>query len=178
MPFHLPLRSPRPRQAAACLLALLAAGLALWPTPVPATAVVAAHDLPPGVALTAADLRVAPLTDRPSGVLESADAVVGQALTGAARAGEPITDVRLTPPDPDATSVAVRLADAGVAELLRTGDRVDVIGPDAELLAENAAVLAVHQAKPDRLVVLGLSRKNATRTAAVSLDHPLAVTLR
>ncbi len=145
----------------ACLLALLAAGLALWPTSTP-TAVVAARDLPPGVALTAADLRVGPLADRPSGVLESVEAAVGQALTA----------------DPDAASVAVRLADAGVAGLLRTGGRVDVIGPDAELLAEGAAVLAVHEAKPDRLVVLGLSRKNATRIAAVSLDHPLAVTLR
>ncbi|PRY46595.1 SAF domain-containing protein [Umezawaea tangerina] len=177
MPFRLPPRAPRPRQVVACLLALLAAGLALWPTSTP-TAVVAARDLPPGVALTAADLRVVPLADRPSGVLESVEAAVGQALTGAARSGEPITDVRLTGADPDAASVAVRLADAGVAGLLRTGGRVDVIGPDAELLAEGAAVLAVHEAKPDRLVVLGLSRKNATRIAAVSLDHPLAVTLR
>lgn len=160
------------------MLALLAVGFALWPSRPPAAAVVAAHDLAPGVVLTSADLRLAPLAERPSGVAESVDAVVGQALTGAARAGEPITDVRLTTADPDATSVAVRLADAGVAELLRPGGRVDVVGADAEVLAEGATVLAVREVKPDRLVVLGLSRKNARRVAAVSLERPLAVTLR
>ncbi len=175
MPLHL---LPRLRKALACLFALLAVGFALWPTPAPAAAVVAAHDLAPGVALTESDLRLAPLTERPAGVVESVEAVVGQALTGAARSGEPITDVRLTAADPDTTSVAVRLADAGVAELLRPGSRVDVVGSDAEVLADGATVLSVREAKPDRLVVLGLSRKNATRIAAVSLEQPLAVTLR
>jgi hypothetical protein len=69
----------------------------------------------------------------------------------------------------------VRLADAGVAELLKAGSRVDVIGPDAEVLAEGATVVEVREA---RLVVLGLGRRNATRIAAVSLDRPVAVTLR
>jgi len=175
VPLHLP---PRLRKALACLFALLAVAFALWPAPAPAVAVVAARDLPPGVALTSADLRLTPLTERPSGVLASLDTAVGQTLTGAARSGEPITDVRLTTADPDRTSVAVRLADAGVAELLRPGSRVDVVGADAEVLADGATVLAVRDAKPDRLVVLGLSRKNATRIAAVSLEQPLAVTLR
>src|SRR4051794_1560184 len=175
MPLHL---LPRLRKAAALVLALLAAGFGLWPTPAPAGAVVAAHDLPPGVALTQADVRLVPLAERPSGVVGSVEAVVGQALTGAARSGEPITDVRLTSADPDTISVAVRLADAGVAELLRPGGRVDVVGANAEVLAEGATVRAVREAKPDRLVVLGLSRKNAVRIAAVSLEQPLAVTLR
>ncbi|MEO6083854.1 MAG: SAF domain-containing protein [Umezawaea sp.] len=175
MPLHL---LPRLRKALACLLALLAAGFAFWPAPAPAVAVVAAHDLAPGVALTPSDLELAPMARRPAGVAESVDAVVGQALTGAARSGEPITDVRLTSADPDSTSVAVRLADPGVAEMLRPGSRVDVVGAGAEVLAEGATVRAVREAKPDRLVVLGLSRKNAVRIAAVSLEQPLAVTLR
>jgi pilus assembly protein CpaB len=147
---HLLPRLPRLRKAAALVLALLAAGFAFWPTPTPAA----------------------------SGVVDSVEAVVGRALTGAARAGEPITDVRLTAADPDATSVAVRLADPGVAELLGPGSRVDVVGEGAEVLADGATVLSVREAKPDRLVVLGLSRKNATRIAAASLEKPLAVTLR
>jgi hypothetical protein len=166
---------PRLRQALACLLAVLAVGLALWPTSAPAPALVTARDLAPGVVLTAADLRLVPLTARPRGVLDSVDAAVGRVLTGAARSGEPVTDVRLAPADPDVVSVAVRLADAGVAELLKAGSRVDVIGPDAEVLAEGATVVEVREA---RLVVLGLGRRNATRIAAVSLDRPVAVTLR
>ncbi|MCS7479958.1 SAF domain-containing protein [Umezawaea endophytica] len=175
MPLHL---LPRLRKVAALVLALLAVGVFCLPSSAPAVAVVAAHDLAPGVALTSADLRLAPLTERPSGVVESVEAVVGQALTGAARSGEPITDVRLTAADPDTASVAVRLADPGVAELLRPGSRVDVVGEGAEVLADGVAVLSVREAKPDRLVVLGLSRKNATRLAAASLERPLAVTLR
>jgi hypothetical protein len=175
VPLHL---LPRLRKVAALVLALSAVGIFLWPSPAPAVAVVAARDLAPGVALTSADVRLVPLIERPSGVVEAVEAVVGQALTGAARSGEPITDVRLTAADPDTTSVAVRLADAGVAELLRPGTRVDVVGSNAEVLAEGVVVLAVREAKPDRLVVLGLSRKNAVRVAAVSLEQPLAVTLR
>jgi Flp pilus assembly protein CpaB len=164
---------PRLRQALAGLLALLAVGLTLWPTS--AMAVVTARDLAPGVVLTEADLRLVPMDARPQGVLSSLDAVVGQVLTGPARSGEPLTDFRLTRADPDLVSVAVRLADAGVAELLTPGSRIDVIGSDAEVLAEAAAVVAV---RPDQLVVIGLGRRNATQVAAASLERPVAVTLR
>jgi Flp pilus assembly protein CpaB len=173
-----PAQVNRLRKVLACLLALLAAAGALWPSAPPPQAVVTARDLAPGVALTEADLRLVPLAARPAGVLDTTGGAVGRALTSAARAGEPLTDVRLAAADPDAVSVAVRLADAGVADLLRPGSRVDVIGPEAEVLAENAAVVTVREAKPDRLVVITLSRRSATRIAAVSLEQPVAVTLR
>jgi Flp pilus assembly protein CpaB len=173
-----PAQVNRLRKALACLLALLAAAGALWPTTPPPQAVVTARDLAPGIALTEADLRLVPLAARPAGVLDSVQAGVGKALASAARAGEPLTDYRLVAVDQEAVSVAVRLADAGVADLLRPGSRVDVIGPEAEVLAENATVVAVREAKPDRLVVITLTRRSATRVAAVSLEQPVAVTLR
>lgn len=169
----------RLRKALACLLALLAAAGVLWPTADPPQAVVTARDVAAGVPLTEADLRlVAMPSARPDGVLDSVQTAVGRALASAARAGEPLTDFRLVTADPEAVSVAVRLADAGVADLLRPGSRVDVIGPAAEVLAENATVVAVREAKPDRLVVITLARRSATRVAAVSLEQPVAVTLR
>lgn len=174
-----PVQVNRLRKVLACLLALLAAAGALWPAADPPQVVVTARDVAPGVPLTEADLRlVAMHSARPAGVLDSVEDAVGKALASAARAGEPLTDVRLVAADPEAVSVAVRLADAGVADLLRPGSRVDVIGPEAEVLAENATVVAVREAKPDRLVVITLARRSATRIAAVSLEQPVAVTLR
>lgn len=164
---------PRLRQALAGLLALLAVGLAWWPAQ--DSTVVTARDLAPGVVLTADDLRLVPLSTRPHGSLDSVDAAIGRVLTGPARSGEVLTDVRLARADPDQVSVAVRLADKGVADLLTPGSRIDVIGPDAVILAESATVV---QVRPDQLVVIGLGRRGATRIAAASLERPVAVTLR
>ncbi|MDQ7805180.1 SAF domain-containing protein [Amycolatopsis sp. A133] len=153
--------------------------------------VVAAHDLPSGAILRAADVRLAEFPDdaRPSGVLNSPGSVDGQVLAGAVRAGEPLTDVRLaTVPargDPGSATVPVRLADAAVAELLRPGQRVDVVTalePEAAVLASGATVVTVGHQEPSTskgpLVLLRLPEAIATRVAAVSLERPVAVTLR
>lgn len=85
-----------------------------------------------------------------------------------------MTDFDLASASDDLASVAVRLADQGLAGVVRMGDRVDVVSPSAEVLAENASVRETR----GQVVVLTLPRLNATRVAAVSLDHALAVTLR
>ncbi|GAA2680590.1 MULTISPECIES: SAF domain-containing protein [Actinosynnema] len=116
------------RKLFALALALLGLGALLWPAPPTTAVLVAARDLPPGVALAPGDVRVveAPLGLAPDGAV-AADVVVGRALVSAARAGEPLTDARLTGVDPDAATVAVRF-DPVTAGLLRTGGRVDVVG--------------------------------------------------
>jgi Flp pilus assembly protein CpaB len=156
--------------------------------------VVAAHDLPSGATLRAADVRLADLPDdaRPSGVLSALGVVDGQLLAGAVRAGEPLTDVRLASAipasgDPGTATVPVRLADAAVAELLRPGQRVDVVaapepGVPASVLAGGATVVTVGEreasAAKGPLVLLRLPEAIATRVAAISLERPVTVTLR
>ena len=56
-------------------------------------------------------------------------------LAGPVRAGEPLTDVRLVGASlaaayPGAVAVPVRLPDAGMAALLRVGDRIDLVAAD------------------------------------------------
>lgn len=129
------------RRALAVLLAGLGVALLVRgdPNAVRGTVLVAARDLPPGRVLTTNDLR-AVLRESgtlPAGVLRDAAAVAGHTLAAPMRAGEPFTDVRLlgarlaaaATGDGNARIVPVTLADRGVAELLREGDRVDVVAP-------------------------------------------------
>ncbi|MGW3959095.1 SAF domain-containing protein [Amycolatopsis sp. NPDC005003] len=158
-----------------------------------APTVLAAHDLPSGAPLRAADVRLAELPGeaRPAGVLSTLDAVDGRLLASPVRAGEPLTDVRLaTVPeagDPGTATVPVRLADVAIAELLRPGQRVDVVAaPDpaapASVLAGGATVVTVGHEEPStpkgRLVLLRLPEATAVKVAAISLERPVTVTLR
>ncbi len=170
-------------------------------TPGTAT-VVSARDLPAGTLLRPGDLEVAELPDdiRPQGATARPASVEGRLLVGAARAGEPLTDVRLVGAaipgtgDPESSTVPVRLADAGVAELLRPGQRVDVVagaeaGREASVLADAAVVVAVGapgtaEARDPKagskgpLLLLSLPAAIATRVAATSLERSITVTLR
>ncbi|HWD06866.1 MAG TPA: SAF domain-containing protein [Amycolatopsis sp.] len=182
---------------------LLLSGLLLFLHPgsargAPTTAtVVSAHDLPAGSVLRAADLRLADIPDdvRPAGALRRIDDAVGRLLSGAARPGEPLTDIRLlgaglpAKGESGAVTVAVRLADAAVAELLRPGQHVDVVAaPDAthtaSALVRDATVVTVHQpggggaADKGPLVLLALPVGVAAEVAATSLERPVTVTLR
>ncbi|WP_112228907.1 SAF domain-containing protein [Lentzea atacamensis] len=161
------------RRFLAISLALLAVLLNFWPD-VGHPAVVASRDLPAGVSLSSADVRLVTLAAPVSGSFPGVDAVVGRTLNGAARSGVPLTDFDLAGAPDDLVSVAVRVPDQGLAGVVRMGDRVDVVSPSAEVLAENASVRETR----GQVVVLTLPRLNANRVAAMSLDHALAVTLR
>ncbi|GGU47267.1 SAF domain-containing protein [Lentzea flava] len=154
-------------------LALLALPLTFWPD-VGHPAVVASRDLPAGQSLSSGDVRLVSLAAPVSGSFSDVDAMVGKTLGSAAREGVPLTDFDLARASDDLASVAVRVADQGLAGVVRMGDRVDVVSPSAEVLAENASVRETR----GQVVVLTLPRLNATRVAAMSLDHALAVTLR
>ncbi|WP_032399655.1 RcpC/CpaB family pilus assembly protein [Rhodococcoides fascians] len=163
--------------------------------------VTAGRDLTPGTILTPADVAVAEWDSAtvPDGaVLDSAD-VDGRTLTGPVRAGELLTDVRLLGSrtataalGTEGRVVPVHLADAGVTDLLREGDRVDVLtvetqenpdaAPAARILASGAMVVLVSaeaggSRQRDRVVLLALPTEDATTVAAASLVSALTVTL-
>jgi len=125
--------------------------------------------------------------------------IIATVLAARPDAAEP----RAAPPPPSApipftgdlalAAVPVRLADTGVAELLRPGMRVDVVTLDEpdqtrKMLASMATVLTVRpppassgrlaSARDGPLVVLSLPEDTAREVAAVSLQNPVAVTLR
>ena len=103
-----------------------------------------ARDLPAGATLTARDVVTvdyAPGT-APTGL--AADPV-GRVLAAPMRAGEAVTDVRLVGASlaaayPDDVVVPVRLPDAGMAALLRVGDRIDLVAADPQ--GDSARVVA------------------------------------
>lgn len=196
-------RTVAARRAAAAALVLLAAVLALrsGPDTDRVTVVVAAHDLTPGTTLTADDLALADhdAAGLAPGVLTDLSAAVGNTLAGPVPAGEPLVDVRMLGPrlaaaatgHEDARVVPIRLADAGVGEVLREGDRVDVLTvagdpaaptPDARVLARGAVVVlsqhtTAESTRRDRVVLVALEPDQAVAVAAASLVNALTVTL-
>lgn len=95
---------------------------------------------------------------------------------------------------PGFSTVPIRLADAGVAELLRRGMRVDVVTLEAgeqtrKVLAGMATVVDVRSPPTSGgsllpgenkgpLVLISVPVELATQVAALSLRNPVAVTLR
>ncbi|MQY19104.1 SAF domain-containing protein [Nocardia macrotermitis] len=164
--------------------------------------VVAAHDLSPGRAVTTADLRTAAFIANsvPGGAIREPTPLLGATLSAPMRAGEIFTDLRVLGPRlaaaataaPDARIVPIRLADNAVAEILRTGDRVDVVAaPDpntpaaapARTLAAGAVVVSIPARSgaggpprsEDRVVLVALDSAHATTVAAASLRTALTV---
>ena len=187
------------RRVAAAVLVGLAAITALYssrdPSPADMT-VVAARDLSPGTVLEASHLTVRRLPAQavPDGAARSPAAVLGRTVAAPVRRGEVLTDVRLTGPDltrfissnSELMSVPLRLADPGVAALLRAGTTVDVVtvGPqqgEPVVLARGARVLAVLQSgtaqRDGKLVLIALDPVAATRVAATSISQNLTVTV-
>lgn len=130
----------------------------LRPDPPPTVPVlVAARPLEAGAMLTASDLQLARASPGsvPDGVHDEPHALLGRSLVVAVPAGLPVVDAllrddRLASAGPPGTVVVpVRLADPGVAALLRAGDRIDLFAattsasgtPVAERIAERALVL-------------------------------------
>ncbi|WP_328388373.1 SAF domain-containing protein [Nocardia sp. NBC_00416] len=161
--------------------------------------VVAAHDLPPGHLLEPADLRLAPYppATAPDGAARDPAPLAGAVLTAALRSGEVLTDLRVIGPRlaevaagiTDARIVPVRLADTALAEILRAGDRVDVVAAGAEdpalarTLAVDAAVVLVSGPPaeagtgrhPERVVLVAMDARRAAAVAAASLNSALTV---
>lgn len=126
------------RRVLAALLAGVAAlaGLRAVAAPPPETTdvLVAVRDLPAGEPLAAGDVATVPWPagTAPAGLVEHP---AGRVLAAPLRAGEPVTDVRLVGPGlaqaaPGLVAVPIRVPDAGVAGLLRAGDRVDLLATD------------------------------------------------
>jgi Flp pilus assembly protein CpaB len=189
------------RRIAAGGLVVLAAIAALRPDPGDrrSDVVVAAHDLSPGVTLSAADMRLEKrsATTVPDGAQTAIDALVGTTLAGPARRGEVLTDVRVLgshltglAAGPDARVVPLRLADAAVVDLIRPGDVVDVMGAagagsDAKptLAASHAIVVLVSPkqkaagAGDDRVVLVALPAAAAHALAAATLVQTVTLTI-
>lgn len=191
--------SRRTRKTLAALLALTAIALALGPVLFPPgprgePTLVAARDLSAGTLLTPADTKVIhiPAELRPAGALSEQSAE--RMLAGAARVGEPLTDVRLVSPShgpPGTSTVPIRLADPGVAELLHPGTRVDVVAADPHQQRQLASAVTVvtvvtsageNKPRPSAasgpLVLLAVPSEAAAPLASAALDRPVTVTLR
>lgn len=185
----------RRRLLAALLTAVaVAAGLqaATAPPPAEVPVLVATRDLPSGTVLGADDLRTTGFAPGsvPSGAVEVA---AGRTLAAPLRVGEPVTDVRLVGPAltegyPGLAAVPVRLPDAGVADLLTVGDRVDLVATDpqggsASIVASDAPVLALPAddggagttGLGGRLVVLGVPPSGVPLVAEASARTFLSV---
>lgn len=189
------------RRVAAGGLVILAGIAALRPDPGDrrADVVVAAHDLSPGLALTAADIKLEKrsATTLPDGAQTTIDSLVGTTLAGPARRGEVLTDVRVLgsrlaglAAGPDARVVPLHLADAAVLDLIRPGDVVDVMGAadagtDAKptLVASDAIVVLVSPqqkaagAGDDRVVLVALQAAAAHSLAAATLVQTVTLTI-
>ena len=170
----LPRRMPRlgrfPRLCAVGICLLLAAQSAAGdragagaPPAAGVRLLVSARTLPAGHVLAAHDLRRVrwPAANRPAGARADPAGVVGRRLAGPVGVGEPITGTRLVGRDlstglsGDVVAAAVPLADPHATELLRPGDRVELLStPRADelatpspgavvVLASDARVLAV-----------------------------------
>ena len=198
-------RTATARRVTAGALVVLAGVAALRPDPADGRAdvVVFAHDVAPGVALTAADLRVESRskTTIPDGSQPDPATLVGSTLAGPARRGEVLTDVRLLSPrlaeataGPDARVVPLRLADAALLDLIRPGDVVDVLAAEStspggtvdeqpRVVATDAVVVLVSEqiGSPgrgdDRVVLVALPAHSANEVASASLTMAVTLTL-
>lgn len=194
-------RTVRARRVAAAGLVVLAGVAALRPDPDSdhSQVVVAAHDLSPGVALTADDVRVEKrlVPTIPDGSPSDVGEVVGSTLAGPARRGEVLTDVRLlgrrlaeSAAGPDARIVPVHPADSALTDLVRPGDVVDVVAAsDADshaiprVVATGAIVVLVsakqktQTATNDRVVLLALPAISANAVAGAALVQTVTFTL-
>jgi Flp pilus assembly protein CpaB len=159
------LRRRRPLAALLAAAAVVAAVHEVRPPPPRLeTVLTAARDLPAGTTLEAVDLVPVDYAAGTAPAGRATDAV-GRVLAAPVRAGEPVTDVRLLGPPltaayPGMVAVPVRLPDAGMAGLLRVGDRIDLLAADpqgdtARMVAADLTVLAL-PAADDETIASGL----------------------
>lgn len=201
------LRRAAVRKIIAAILA--AAGIALLfrgdPASETVAAVVTTRDLTPGHVIADADLatRDIAVQNLADGALADIGDAVGKTVAGPVRAGEALTDVRVLGPrlaglavgTDDARIVPVRLADPAVADIVRSGDVVDVLtaGTDTpnvdgennapRVLAAGAVVVLTTSPKDARnqheqVTMLALPTPSAHLVAAASLTSAVTLTFR
>lgn len=129
-----------------------------------ARVLVAVRDLPTGHLLGASDVveQSRPMGFAPAHALRRTGSVTGQRLAGPVGAGEVLTAGRLLGPGllagRPAGEVAMHVAvtDPGAADMVRPGDRVDLLSADGDAVVRDVTVLAVTggaQDSPSRLAV-------------------------
>lgn len=127
-------------------LSVLFFAAAIRPSPTPTVpVVVAAHDIDGGVALESSDLAI---VDVPADLASPGSQVdpaslLGEVVIGPIAAGEQVSTTRLLGGRPQAgkgrVAAPVRLADAGLAGLLRPGDRIDLLATGSDTAAITVA---------------------------------------
>ncbi len=195
-------RTVRARRVAAGLLVALAALSALHDDPAATDVVVAAGDLGPGTSLQADQLRLEKrsATVLPEGALTAIPPIIGATVAGPVRRGEVLTDIRVIgsrlaglSAGPDARMVPLRLADAAVADVIRPGDVVDILGSGTAAagtagparprpLAVGAVVVSVTPAATapgggNRVVLVALPAPAATALAGAALTQEVTVAI-
>lgn len=184
-------RGARIALAAALLLAAPFAGKLAAGAADSTEAFAVASDLSAGHVVTADDLDTVtvPAGLVPDGAVSTPDHAIGARLTGAVRRGELLTDAGLSgrPGHPDTRGalrvVPVPLADPAVADLLDTGDLVDLVGPadpgsptGPEPVARAAVVRDVPAGRAGhRSILVEVPESDAARLAATAAGTPLAV---
>lgn len=100
------------------------------------------RDLPVGAVLAATDIAPRPVRDAPDGVLAASagTAAVGRTLSGPMRRGELLTDARLVgrrgpDPGPGRAAVPIPLDDAAIADMIRPGMHVVLVGVSGQARA-------------------------------------------
>lgn len=156
------------------------------PAPPSERVTVAAHDLASGTVLSAADLTTVEFAPDavPDGTVEQP---TGETVAAPVKAGEPITEPRLVGPEltagEGAVAIPIRLPDAGMVDLLRVGDRIDLVATDAQeggavTIAEGVRVLAIprqadsatgNAGLPGRLIVVGAEPIDVPKIAEQSV---------
>lgn len=149
------------RVVALAALVVTAVQVAVPAPPSASTVVVTARSVRSGSPLTATDLRTVELAPAPEDAARSVAELVGRSLVVDVPAGLPVVDELLAGArfdlDPPSGTVLLPLplGDAGLAAVLRPGDRVDVVstvtdetGVRTEVLAERALVVDVREPAP------------------------------
>jgi pilus assembly protein CpaB len=173
-----------------CLVRVLAP-----PAPDLDAVVVAAHDLSSGTVIGPGDVMTVQMPPDvvPAGAFRATSAALGASVAAPMRSGEPLTDRRVLGTElidgyPTGTVASpVRIQDADVVSLLKSGDRIDLYastgdsGPANRIVA-GAVVVMLPKAVDDQgagaLVVLAVSSLQAAEIAQASATAALSVSLR
>lgn len=194
------------RRKLAVIAAMSAAAIgitALSPKPAPTTTVVVAdHRLNGGLRLDTSDLRAReiPTAAVPADAVRELDQVVGQTLIAPLSAGSVLTELSVLGDRPvvedDHILAPVRVADPAVVDLLRPGDRIDILasspesGGQTRRIAEDVRVVTIPQPDSDSggltggtveqrtLLLVEVPREQATALADAAAGSQLGVVLR